>query len=57
MMLTLIAELKIPIMRLALGELSSESDEFVLFFGAYSLYFVSLFYMRPRLLQKVCLDP
>jgi hypothetical protein len=57
MMLTLIAELKIPIMRLAFGELSSESDDFVLLFGVYSPYFISLFYMRPRLLQKVRLDP
>jgi hypothetical protein len=57
MRLTLIAELKIPIMRLALGEFSSESDKLILFFGVYSPYFVSLFYMRPRLLQKVRLDP
>jgi hypothetical protein len=50
MILTLVAELEIPIMSLAFGELSSESDKFFLLFGVYSPYFVSLFYMRPRLL-------
>jgi hypothetical protein len=54
---TLVAELKVSIVRLALGKLSSESDELFLLFGVYSPYFIGLFYMRPSFLQKGCFDP
>jgi hypothetical protein len=50
MILTLVAELQIPIVCLTLGKLFSKLDEFFMLFSMYSPYIVSLFYMRPRLL-------